>query len=77
MGRSHRKLRAKMLERDMDLTRLGWVVGLGRTASSARLNGHEPWRLDEVYKLCSVLNIPLAEIPDYFPPQKEVQRIGS
>ena len=65
---AHKKLRARMIERDMDLAGLARVIVKGRTTASARLNGKEPWGLDEVYAICDELEIPYADIPAYFPP---------
>lgn len=63
----HRKLRGRMAEMDMDLAHMARTIRRGRSASSARLNGHESWCLDEVYALCRELDIPVEQIADYFP----------
>lgn len=67
----YKKLRIRMMEYDMDLKHLAGVILRGRTTTSARLNGHEPWDLDEVYAICSALEIPPTEIHIYFPPLKQ------
>ena len=65
---SYKKLRVRMMEYDMDLHQLARVILRSRTTASARLNGHEPWNIDEIYAVCENLDIPYTEIHIYFPP---------
>lgn len=64
----YKKLRIRMMECDMDLHQLASVILRSRTTASARLNGHEPWNIEEIYAVCEKLDIPYAEIHVYFPP---------
>lgn len=68
MSQSYRKLRSRMMEHDMDLQHLARTIVRSRATASARLNGHEPWGLDEIYAVCKELDIPFEEIHIYFPP---------
>lgn len=68
MKQRYKKLRIRMMECDIDLKHLAGVILRGRTTTSARLNGHEPWDLDEIYAICGALDIPHSEIHIFFPP---------
>lgn len=42
-------------------------LGMTTTAVSKKINGVNPWRLDEVYGAMEFIGKPLADIPLYFP----------
>lgn len=61
------QLRARMTELGIDGITLSHEIGLGDNGVSVRITKKIPWRLDEVYRACHVLEIPLAKIPQYWP----------
>jgi len=60
------KLKALMFERDVTQEDLTDVVGRGRSYVSKRLNGREPWTLDDVQAVGAFLEIPREQWLDYF-----------
>ena len=60
-------LRARMTELGIDGIALSEEIGLGDNGVSNRLTQKTPWKLDEVYRACRALEIPLTEIPRYWP----------
>lgn len=56
---TYRRLRALMLELGHDQTSLGKRVGMSRQQVSDRMICKTPWTLDEVYKVCDTLFIPI------------------
>lgn len=65
---TYRKLRALMLENGYDQTTLGRRCGLSRTQVSDRMVDKTPWTLEEVYKVCDALLIPIKDVKRFFPP---------
>lgn len=63
-----RVLRAEMLKRDIDQIYLAELIGRGVTSVSHRMNGHQPWCLDECYKILNVFDLPASDLPRLFPP---------
>lgn len=61
------QLRARMTELGIYGIALSQEIGLGENGVSVRLTRKIPWRLSEVYQACRVLEIPLTEIPQYWP----------
>ncbi|MEY8372668.1 DUF739 family protein [Merdimmobilis hominis] len=63
----HRKLKARMYSLDMGRKDLVKALGRSRKYISDRMTGKYSWALEDVYRICKLLDIPLAEIPEYFP----------
>lgn len=72
-GTQYLELRSLLVKQGMGQEDLGIATGLGARNISNRLCGKAPWRLDEVYKVCAILDIPHNQIPIYFPPQQPPQ----
>ena len=62
------QLRARMALLGYTSEELSREAGLSSQSLCCRLSGCTDWRLDEIYRVCRVLEIPPAEIPAYFPP---------
>lgn len=43
------------------------AIGINPSTLSSKLNGKTQWAFWEVARTCEVLDIPLAEAPEYFP----------
>ncbi|MFT9057087.1 MAG: helix-turn-helix transcriptional regulator [Ethanoligenens sp.] len=63
-----RKLRALMVEKDIDQKYLCKQLGKSQGYISARITCKKPWSMDEVYAICNLIGIRHEEIPTYFPP---------
>ncbi|MFT9076530.1 helix-turn-helix domain-containing protein [Ethanoligenens sp.] len=63
-----RKLRALMIEKDIDQKYLCERLGKSQGYISARITCKKPWSMNEVYKICNLLGIQYEDIPVYFPP---------
>lgn len=63
----HKKLKSRMYSLDMRREDIAKAVGHSRKYISDRMTGKFSWALDDVYRICKLLDIPLPEIPDYFP----------
>lgn len=62
-----KKLRIKMAEWEKSQDDVGAAMGVPHSSVSLRLNGFIQWKLDEVYTVCDLLEIPYNEISMYFP----------
>lgn len=51
------KLRGAIAEAGLSAERLGKKVGMSKTTIHSRMQGRSSFRLDEVNKICEVLNI--------------------
>lgn len=60
------KLRERI--RDMDTTQaaLARFIGISHKTMSAKMNGHQVWRQDEIYAAMGMLNIPEDKVAEYF-----------
>ena len=66
------KLRAEMWATEFSHRDLAAAIERSDGYVSARMTGKLPWDLDDVYRICSLLDIPYDEIPTYFPPRKAI-----
>lgn len=64
------KLRGKLYVMEMGHGELGEALNRSSGYISLRMTGKMAWDMDDVYKICDLLQIPLNEIADYFPPRK-------
>lgn len=64
-----RKLKGKLSEHSMKQFQLAEVLELSPASVSNRMSGRNPFNIDEIYKICDVLQIPYEQIPIYFPPE--------
>ena len=62
------ELRCRMMRVGADSATLAYVTGRSPSYVCSRINGHRPWDMDDVYKICDALFIPYADIPIVFPP---------
>lgn len=67
-------LRCQMVMMDMHQADLAASVGMSRSELNARMIGRTPWGLEDVYRVCDVLEIDPAEIPKYFPETEVVKK---
>lgn len=60
------KLRERI--RDLNTTQASLAHGLGisHKTLSAKMNGHQVWRQDEIYLAMQLLNIPDDKLSEYF-----------
>jgi transcriptional regulator with XRE-family HTH domain len=63
---TYRRLRALMLELGHDQTSLGKRTGMSRQQISDRMICKTPWTLEEVYKVCDALFIPIKDVKKFF-----------
>lgn len=67
MLKKYTQLKVAMIEHDVDEQYLNRKLNRHVGYISAKLNDKTSWKLDEVYKICDILNIPYDEIHVYFP----------
>lgn len=67
MTRLYRTLRWYMLDADVDTEWLARKLGMSRQSLSLRFNNKVAWRLDEMYKILDILNLPYTELGNCFP----------
>lgn len=75
MSRPHAKLRALMIDRDVDCEYIARKLLRGVTYVSQRMMGHKPWTLDECYQIMDILRVSRDQLTIYFPPYGEANRI--
>lgn len=68
MFKPHYKLRSRVSSTQYSMQEVCDLTGINRSTMSQRLSGQQPFRIDEIYALCDVLEIPYSSIPEYFPP---------
>lgn len=68
MPRQFLKLRAKMLELDINEQYLAKKLELSSQSISNRLNNRYPWTLWEMYAALEILREPPERLFDFFPP---------
>lgn len=69
MAKPHAKLRGALVAADIDSRYLARRLGRGSAYISQRMMGHEPWGIDECYKILDLLKLPHSMLPELFPPQ--------
>lgn len=62
------KLKIRLFEKQMRQEDLARAINKPLPYISRRMTGKYEWHLNIVYDVCNVLDIPLSEIPEYFPP---------
>ncbi len=68
--KSYLKLRFRMMEVGFQNEDLARVLGKSGTYVVSRLGAKAPFTLDDVYTIGRELEIPPAELLDYFPPRE-------
>lgn len=66
-ARPFSKLRGRMAEQGYSISTLARAIDMCYEGLSMRLNGTREWRLYEIYIVVDELDIPEAEIAQYFP----------
>lgn len=64
----HLKLRGRIAELGLSGEWLSEKLYMSACSFSHRMTGKTPWRLDEAYKILSLLGLPADSIGEYFPP---------
>ena len=64
------RLRGKMAERHYTAVTLSQYMGKQPDYIRRRVRDPGNFKMTEVYRICHILDIPLAEIPTYFPEKK-------
>ena len=64
---NNKKLKVAMYQHGVTYDTLQKQFGCGTNYLSNRLQGRQPWNLEEVYQLCDLLAIPWGEAQAYFP----------
>lgn len=67
MNKKYIRLKAAMIEHDVDERYLNRKLNRGPSYISAKLNDKTSWKLDDIYQICDILHIPYDEIHLYFP----------
>jgi hypothetical protein len=67
MAKPYKKLRMQMYGEGVDQNAIADCVGRSRNYVSMRMRGECPWDMGDVYRICDLLEIPLEEIPQFFP----------
>lgn len=67
MNKKYIRLKATMIEHEVDERYLNKKLNRGARYISAKLNDKTSWKLDEIYTICDILHIPYDEIHLYFP----------
>ena len=65
-----RKLKGRMRENGVNGVQIAAMIGHNKDYVYAICNGRADPRLSEVYTICLALEIPLEEIPKYFPKEE-------
>ncbi|MEA5041585.1 MAG: helix-turn-helix transcriptional regulator [Oscillibacter ruminantium] len=64
----YRYLIGRLKQLGIDRERLADYLGIQKPAISKRFCGHIPWRIDEMYKIMSLVQAPPEELYIFFPP---------
>lgn len=64
--RTYGKLRELIKSRYKTIGAFAKALGISRCALSSKLNGLSPWTNTEIEKVCSLLNIPIYSVCEYF-----------
>lgn len=62
-----KRLKIAMYARDMTQELLCKKLKKSQTYLTSRFNGSLPFTIEDIYSICDLLMIPLAEVEDYFP----------
>lgn len=62
-----KKLKTALFANDIDQKMLCKKLGKSQTYITQRMMGRKPWTMDDVYVICELVNLPLNEVPIYFP----------
>lgn len=62
----YKKLRELMIERGLTHEAVSDKLGITKTTFSRKINGQQPFKTVEIYKLVAFLKIPKNDIYDYF-----------
>lgn len=63
----YRELRAQMVRSDVDTAWLAKKLNLSRQSLSLRLNNKVAWRVDEMYRILDLLDLPHSALAECFP----------
>ena len=77
MPKPFRRLRFELGELDIDQVTLAEKLGRGDSYISGRMNGKGSWSLWEAFEMMRLLDVPLEQIADYFPPGDVGRRDGA
>ena len=66
MKAKYKRLRIRMIEMEITQSELARQTGLSAAAMSARMNGKQPFRADEMQAIGQILRIPPEEYHLYF-----------
>ena len=64
--RTYGKLRELIKSRYKTIGKFAEALQMSRCAVSSKLNGLTPWSSSEIEKVCSLLNIPISSVCEYF-----------
>lgn len=67
MARPFGLLRGRMVDCDLTQEDIARQLKLSMNSVSRRMNGKEPWRLDECYELMELLGLKDKQLMRYFP----------
>lgn len=68
------KLKGLLAEKDMSQRELSKASGVTKSTLQRKIDGQHLFNVEEVLSICKVLNISLADIPDYFNPADNERR---
>lgn len=66
MERFYSKLIGRIAEKVGTQSEFAELIGLSERSVSLKLNGKVGWKQEEIVKACSVLEIPVESLHDYF-----------
>lgn len=66
MPKNYAKLRGRIREVYGTQEAFAAVAGIKPATLTLKLNGRTDWKLDEIARICRVLDIPPAEVHQYF-----------
>ena len=70
-----RKLQGRLREYGITQKSLAKILKVSPTYIGNRLSGAQGFTIDHIYVICDLLEIPLTDIPIYFPPNgKDVKK---
>lgn len=67
MARPFHKLRCVLHNNDVPHAELAQTLGISERGLSRRFMGIAPWRLDEMYTIMTMFDIPPQKMHEYFP----------
>lgn len=71
------KLKGRMVELGYNISSLSIAMSLSRTSLRSKINGTTDFKVSEIKKMCTMLEIPLSDVGIYFfgecVPNKETQ----